>query len=277
MIVDRRAFFDSLRKSLFTKGFKQSQVDGLQLVLEAWEQSYQDRTPLTQLASVLGTDYHETAGTMQPIHEYGDRAYFMRMYDKTGARPDVAATLGNTDVGDGALFAGRGFPQLTGRANYRRATRRLRELGVIGPDVDFEKSPDLVMQPKYAIPIMFLGMEEGWFTGRKLDDIVDVKIDGDEHSDFVRARSIINGTDRAELIADHSDAFLAALKVAVRTGTPAPTPVPEPKPVDPAKGNPARPVEAEPPPVVAPTPKEPAPEGWFAHLLDLMRSHRRKA
>lgn len=273
MIIDRKAFLDPIRTRFYPKGFKQSHVDGYQLILEAWEQSYQKRTPLTQFAKVLGTAYHETAGTMQPIHEYGNRAYFMKMYDKTGSRPKVAASLGNTETGDGALFAGRGYVQLTGRANYRRATKRLRELGIIGADVDFEKSPDLVMQPKYAIPIIFIGMEEGWFTGRKLDDLIDDIIDGDEHSDFVKARAIINGTDRAELIADHSDKFLAALKAAAMPGDVVPTPLPTPKP-------PELPIDLPTPakpdkPVVVPTQAEPAPKGWFAHLLELMRSHRK--
>jgi len=61
---------------------------------------------------------------------------------------------------------------------------------------------------------MFEGMEEGWFTGVKLDDVIDDKIDGDEHADFIRARRIINGSDRAEKIAGYADQFLAALKAA---------------------------------------------------------------
>ena len=131
MIIDRKTFFNAIRKPLFPKGMTQKQVDGIEFILSTWERQYQNRTPITQFANVLGTVYLETAATMQPIHEYGDRSYFMRMYDKTGDRPNVAATLGNTQVGDGALFAGMGYVQSTGRANARRNTQKLRALSII--------------------------------------------------------------------------------------------------------------------------------------------------
>lgn len=293
MIVDRKPFFDSIRKSLFKKGLRQSQVDGLQFLLNVWEQHYQTQTPITQLANAMGQTYLESAFTMQLIHEYGNREYFMRMYDKSGARPAKAAELGNTEAGDGAKFPGMGFIQSTGRANARRNTRKLRALGLIPADVDFEVNPELMMKPEYAVHILFLGMEEGWFTGRKLDDFVDANIDGDEHSDFFKARAIINPGDKAEQIANYSDAFLQALKLSIRTGNPAPVPTPtpapgpaaakEPSPLPPPPPPPAPghampgPVaKAEPVPEV-PSVQNPAPKGWFEHLLDLMRSHRGQA
>lgn len=212
--MNRKLFFDSVRGSLFKGALAPSQVHGMDAILDIWDQLYRRRTSLPQLANCLGTAFHETAFTMQPIKEYGGKAYFTRMYDITGARPEMARRLGNVHAGDGARFCGRGYVQLTGRGNYTKATAKLKALGFIAPDVDFALDPDQVMQARIAALIMFEGMEEGWFTGVKLDAVVDDNIDGDEHADFIKARRIINGTDRAEKIAEYSDKFLAALKAA---------------------------------------------------------------
>ena len=50
--------------------------------------------------------------------------------------------LGNTEVGDGSRYKGRGYIQLTGRANYRQ----------IGKDIgiDLENNPELMLDPKIA-------------------------------------------------------------------------------------------------------------------------------
>lgn len=210
-MIDRKKFFDAVRRQPFGGSLSAKQVNGTETILACWEKSYQHRTSLPQLAYCLATTKHETAHTMQPIREYGNNAYFTRMYDINGSRPAKARELGNLNPGDGAKFCGQGLVQLTGRSNFRRATKRLRELGIIGSDIDFEKTPELVMRPDLACHIMFIGMEEGWFTGTSLDKNIDDKIDGDEHADFIRARRIINGTDRAAQIAAISDQFLVAL------------------------------------------------------------------
>lgn len=217
--MDRKVFFAAVRTAPFGGRLNPSQVAGMSAILDEWEARWQQKTPLTQLSYVFATPWLETDQTMQPIHEYGNTAYFTRMYDIAGARPAKARELGNIHPGDGAKFAGMGLVQSTGRSNARRATKRLRELGIIGPDIDFEETPLLLMEPKYAIPILFVGMEEGWFTGVKLDAVIDDKVDGDEHTDFIRARRIINGSDRAEKIADAADQFLAALKAATAGAT----------------------------------------------------------
>jgi hypothetical protein len=74
-----------------------------------------------------------------PIDEYGDTAYFTRMYE---GRVD----LGNTHPGDGARYHGRGFIQLTGRANYRSYGAAL--------GVDLESEPDLALEPGIATRIL---------------------------------------------------------------------------------------------------------------------------
>jgi predicted chitinase len=110
----------------------------------------------------------------------------------------VAAELGNVVIGDGAIFCGRGFVQLTGRRNYKKASDKL--------GVDFVSNPALVMKPAHASAIMFDGMIEGWFTGKKLSDYITAT-----KTDFVNARRIINGTDKAREIAAEAGHYLAAL------------------------------------------------------------------
>lgn len=199
-LANPKAFFARVDDAdLLGPVLTQNEVDGCNALLAAL-----GRWPLAHAAYGLGTAYHETAGTMQPVKERGGPDYFRRMYDKTGARPQVAAALGNTEAGDGARFAGRGYPQLTGRRNYARADR---ELGLNGALL---RDPDLAMRPDIAARIMEAGMREGWFTGRGLAAYLPSEGLGSRTA-FISARRIINGTDRAEKIAHHAMDFQEAL------------------------------------------------------------------
>lgn len=234
MIVDRAKFYSVVRRKFggLTQGF----VDGTNAILDAWELTYCKNTSVPQFAVCLATAYHETAHTMKPISEIGDAAYFTRLYDVSGSNPDRARRMGNVSVGDGIKYNGKGLVQLTWFVNYEKATKRLQELGLIDKSVDFTKSPELVKVMRYAIAIMFIGMEEGWFTGQKLDAIVDDEIDGDEFEDFKKSRKIINGKDRDELIAGYAMVFLDALKASVdpraKVALPAPVVIEQKLPAD---------------------------------------------
>ncbi|MBC7891213.1 MAG: hypothetical protein H7Y12_03290 [Sphingobacteriaceae bacterium] len=149
-------------------------------------------TDRRQLAYCLATFKWETAHTMRPIDEFGSTERFDRLY---GPQTQVGKRLGNTQPGDGARFHGRGYVQLTGRANYERAG------GKFG--IDLAANPDRAKEPVLAYQIAIQGMKEGWFTGRKLSQF----FREGQAPDFERARSIINGSDKAQTIADLARRF----------------------------------------------------------------------
>lgn len=196
-----KEFFDTLRATkMLGEKLEQSEVDGLNRVLEACEKA---SFPISWTAYCLATAFHETAGTMQPIAEYGGNAYKTRLYDVTGIKPERAKRHGNTAPGDGVKYAGRGYVQLTWKNNYKRAGEAL--------GIDLVESPGLALQPDIAAMIMTRGMKEGWFTGRDLDDYLPMHGPAGD-TEFQRARKIINGTDRAEDIAEYALRFQDALK-----------------------------------------------------------------
>lgn len=173
------------------------------------------RLPLSWMAYGLATDYHETSHTMQPIRERGNGDGpdadgwddYLERYD-TGR---LAANLGNTPEadGDGVLFSGRGKPQVTGARNYKFATKRLRELGFLTADEDLFKTPDLMLRMDIATAALIFGMLEGWYTGKTFNHFLKSPASLQQ---FVNARPIINGTDRALLIAKVAMIFQAALQ-----------------------------------------------------------------
>lgn len=195
-MIDRDRFFPAARAGAFGGTLNQGQVDGINAILDAWER--RTNTDLRQLAYMLGTTKHETAHTMQPINEYGVDAYFFRMYDRDGERPEVARALGNIAPGDGVRFHGRGYVQVTGRTNYHRMS------AVVGADLVAD--PELALDPGVAAVIMFEGMERGMFTGVGLGRYFNLVT-----CDWLNARRIINGMDCASQVADIARAFHVAL------------------------------------------------------------------
>jgi hypothetical protein len=126
-----------------------------------------------QLAYMLATATWET-GHFEHLDEQGSEKYLSKYQNR----------MGNTQSGDAQRYRGRGYIQLTFRANYKNATEKLNL-----DNVDFETSPFLASEPEYAYPIMVRGCLEGWFTGRKLGTYVTT--DGSKR-DYREARNVIN-------------------------------------------------------------------------------------
>lgn len=116
----------------------------------------------------------------------------------SGAAYEGRRDLGNTQPGDGKRFKGRGLVQVTGRANYVKWSKKL--------GIDAVGDPNILKQPKYALVTLVVGMLEGTYTGKNLNQYI-----GNGKADFVGARRIINGQDRAAEIAGFATAYLAKL------------------------------------------------------------------
>jgi len=150
----------------------------------------------------LATVKHECANTWQPIVERGPRSYF----DKYDAGTPIGRRLGNTEPCDGWRFRGRGYVQITGRANYARMTDVLK----LAPEADLTQDPDHALRPAIAYQIMSVGMRKGLFTGKRLGNYI-----GPGRCDYRNARRIINGVDQAARIAGYADTIEAILRAAV--------------------------------------------------------------
>jgi putative chitinase len=128
-------------------------------------------TDMRHLAYMLATVLHETAKTMQPVREYGSEAYLR----SKAYYP----------------WAGEGLVQVTWEANHRK-------FGATAPG-------QLLTWPACLVPL-FDGMTKGMFTGKKLADYFHGST-----ADALNARRIINGLDKAVLIASYYRAFFGAL------------------------------------------------------------------
>jgi hypothetical protein len=190
-------FFDACRAGIMGPTLDNDEVSGANAILEAML-----GLPVAWTAYALATAWHETAHTLQPIKEYGGDRYFTRMYDITGARPSLAKSMGNMTAGDGPKYCGRGYVQLTWKSNYAKAGQKL--------GVDLVGNPGLAMDRNIAAGILRHGMREGWFTGKSFQSYLPAA--GLATKDqFTAARRIINGTDKASLIAGYAMQFQAAL------------------------------------------------------------------
>jgi putative chitinase len=199
VIIDHTAFFNRYRAEYGR--LTQSVVSGLELLGRNMEVD-PDLKNLQWAAYMLATVKHECAGTWQPIVERGQKSYF----DKYETGTPIGRRLGNLEPGDGWRFRGRGYVQITGRANYARMTK---ELG-LAPDADLVQDPEQALRPAIAYQIMSVGMRKGLFTGKKLGDYISAS-----GCDYKNARRIINGVDQAALIAQYAVTIEGILRAAI--------------------------------------------------------------
>jgi len=218
--MDRAKFFAAVKTSVFGGKFTQAQVAGIDALLDACAK--EGVTDGRSVSYILATPMIETGGSFVPIVEslnyaasalvskFGKRITSAQAntYGRTAAHPANqemigniiyggawgANNLGNTQPGDGFKYRGRGLVQTTGRRLYE----------IFG----YADNPDAVCDIKISADIMVRGMRDGTFTTKKLANYFGAT------ADWVNARRIVNGTDRAADIAGYAQKFYAAWKAA---------------------------------------------------------------
>ncbi|MDW5314477.1 hypothetical protein [Rhizobium sp. PL01] len=203
MVFARKTFFDAVRVSLFDGVLKRRQVAGLTAILDGVSdvREIDDRW----LAYMLATAHHETGRTMQPVRETfaasDSRAIVvLDSAFEDGSLPSVSAPYWRRDA-EGKTWLGRGLVQLTHKINYEKMA--------LATGIDLVSRPERAMELSVAVDILFIGMETGTFTGRRLGQYF-----SESTEDWAGARRIINGRDRAELVAGYGRRYLAAIRQA---------------------------------------------------------------
>lgn len=201
-MINRKTFFEEYRKNLDpNRKLDAKEVSAIDMFLDFVDGSI-GLLQMNQWAYVFATVFHETAATFEPIRERGNSAYFIRLYDVTGSRPNLAKKNGNTSPGDGVKYIGRGYVQITWKNNYMTYSKILGE--------DLVNKPDLALVPKYAFKILVDGFINGRFTGKKISDYINK-----DSTNYIEARRCINGTDKAKLIADYAKIFENILRKSI--------------------------------------------------------------
>jgi len=163
------------KKSNFEKGVIKIAKDAIpkHLVTDSPHEKFLTKAAIAagikgeELAQFLAQTAHESHNFKSMV-EYGGSLDFKKYEPKfvkdkkTKKLVQVnpkAKTLGNTKVGDGARYKGRGYIQLTGRYNYKKAGEAL--------GLPLEERPELVEKPEIAAKVAI------WFWQNRVQPKVD--------------------------------------------------------------------------------------------------------
>lgn len=189
-----KVYFDfDLYKQLFNKSrINQDFVNSINGLFQVFnEYNAEDGTSFLNIAYCLASVHHETNQTFLPLREYGKgkgKPY--------GSNIDID---GSRYTGLDHIYYGRGYIQITWLSNYIKLGKLL--------GIDLVNDPDLALDPVVAAKILVIGCLRGLFTGKSLKDYIKTG----KRLEFIRARRVVNGNDKSELIATYAEKFLECL------------------------------------------------------------------
>lgn len=192
MKLNRKKFFDNYRNN-YGK-LSQGLVNNLNFLLGKLETGT-FKLP-SQMAYMLATIKHETNESYSPVVEgywmKSNRVAKLYAYYKAHNRGALATIFPNGVLDP--TYEGRGYVQLTHNFNYDK--------------FGLQDTPEKALEPETAFHIMEYGMANGLFTGKTLQRYVN-----ESQMDFYSARKVINGLDRANLIAGYAKRILKGIEL----------------------------------------------------------------
>lgn len=184
MKIDKKLFFDEYRKKLDTN-LSTSEVAAIDEFIDLVNANINEFN-IVSWAYIFATVFHETAQTFLPVKE---TFWKTEEWRKRNLRYSP--------------FYGRGYVQVTWERNYRIFSKLL--------GVDLVSNPDKTMEVDIAFKILIIGSKQGLFTGKKIGDYIK-----DGNPNYKEMRRVINGNDKAELIADYATEFKRILNRSIQ-------------------------------------------------------------
>ena len=210
-------FFTDADRNLFSPPLNDAQRGGMREVLDYWLTHHRESDP-RWLAYIFASIYHETGHKMIPVREgfkssdKDARDHVRMMFIKGIVNRDYAEPVG------GISYFGHGRVQTTHLQNYQKLSLRFGR--------DFVKDPSLLLDSRIDVEVAVEGHIEGLWTSRQLSEFI-----SGGKCNYKDARRIVNGQDKADLIASYAVSFEWAIGMATRTvpvaDTKTTTPLPE--------------------------------------------------
>jgi putative chitinase len=214
------AFFTALKTSgLLGPTLSNEEVAGCQSILDAAAGAH----PTSWCAYDLATAWHETGAVMLgnvEVLNYSTPERLMAVWPSrfptvASAQPYIHNAKGlanfvyNGRMGnrvgtdDGWNYRGRGKAHITGRDMYVKADDILQLNG------ELVSNPDIACREDIAARILVKGMQDGWFTTRKLSQFIN---NSPTLEQYTNARVIINPDGNGDRVAKAALTFLSCLK-----------------------------------------------------------------
>lgn len=199
--MNSSAFFFSIRGTLFGGKLRQGTVDTVNAILtECNKRNVHD---YRHVAYILATAYHESYNARynpdwKPVREgftnsdKGAIDHITNLFQQGRIKRNYALPV------NGLSYYGRGWVQVTHYDNYRRLSDIY--------NIDLLNSPDKALERPVAATLLVDGMKEGWYTGHNLYDYIT-----SQNTDFIGARRVINGQDKAAVVSGYAMKFYEAM------------------------------------------------------------------
>lgn len=206
--VNRDKFFNCARQRF--GHLRQSQVDGIEEILSFSEEFFTEKkispnVARKYIAYILATAHHETGRRFEPVREgfASTDEGAIKAVKSLKRRGVISYDYARPKGPWKKSYFGRGYVQLTHYTNYRKMGRRL--------GIPLAKQPELALDPKISAKILVQGMYEGLFTGVGLPKYI-----GPNWANYTRARKIVNGRDKASMIASYANGYEKCISILVQ-------------------------------------------------------------